>query len=233
MNRFIIIMLLIFTCVTVSFGQKLDESCKEAIQRANTDFSNGKMEAISYGLLIVADWDFEDFYDKYLLDIYGIKTSNGGCVIIESENCYSTRMFELIRMKYGKDIFNRARKEAEKLYPKEIKDFEDDSPEDELLANYVIVDVQPEFPGGLDSLFKYVDNQRSKIKFPQAHAEGKSFVSFVIDSTGRPIKVEIIKGYNAKFDSTIVEILTEMPSWKPGTNKNKKVNVKMVLPFSY
>ena len=242
MNRLFISAIFILTSLTVAIGQEWGDTCEEAIETADENFENGIMEATSYGLIIAADWDFEDFYDKYLLNKYNIKASNGGCVVTEHEECYSSRMFELIRQKFGEDFFKIAKKEAEALYPYEIKDFEDDFPEEEFpnvssqcesLDVYLVVDVWPEFSGGIDSLFKYVNKKISEVQLPQAHGEGKSYVAFVIDSTGRPNNVEIIKGYNAKFDSTLVEILLEMPKWKSGIKNDKKVNVKMALPFNY
>ena len=50
---------------------------------------------------------------------YRIDTKNAGCVITEYSECYSKTMNDLVLDKFGKDIFEKSRKEAEKLFKKE------------------------------------------------------------------------------------------------------------------
>jgi len=233
MKKLITSAFIILTCLSMTYGQEWDDTCEEAIERANKDFEKGNIKSISYGLIIAPDFEFEDFYDKYLFDKYRITSIDGGCVVTESSECYSSRMDALIKQKYGKNIFKKARKEAEKLYPNKIKSFDDDLTEEELYDVYTIVDTPPQFTGGYDSLFKYVDNQMSNFQLPKKDVEGRSFVGFVIDTNGKPIDVEVIKGYHAEYDSALIKILTKMPDWTPGKRKDQLVKVKLVLPFDY
>lgn len=237
MTKSLTSILLIFTSLTVTLGQEFDDSCEEAIARANEDFGNGIMKATSYGLTFAADPEFEGFYDEYLLDRYGVINANGGCFVTEGEECYSSRMFALIEQKYGQDFFKRARAEAEKLYPKKRKTFDDEAEEDIELADsdapYILVDVQPEFPGGLDQLYKYLGKELRERKILQDSAASRIYVQFVINSTGSVKEVEVVKGTNPKLNSALIDIFQKMPRWTPGLRQNENVNTKLIIPFSY
>ncbi|MEQ9166518.1 MAG: energy transducer TonB [Fulvivirga sp.] len=230
--------LLILSCLTATLGQEWDDTCEEAIARANKDFENGTMKSISYGLIIAEEFEFENFYDNYLLEKFGIQSYNGGCLIIESEECYSSRMYELIKDKFGQNFFKRTRKEAEKLYPHEIKKFSDldgssyslDSPD---RSPYIVVDIRPEFPGGFEALYEYVDNKIAESPIQLDSIVTRTFVAFVIDSTGQSKNIEILKGSEKQINSALVDILTKMPLWRPGIKQGKRVDTKLVLPFSY
>lgn len=97
------------------------KNCEEGIIEANTDFQNELYSSISYGLIIQNDSEFNEFVANYRKEKYGIITKMGGCVITPYTKCYSEKMHELILEKFGKDIFERSRKEANKLYSKQNK----------------------------------------------------------------------------------------------------------------
>lgn len=238
MIKYILILGLVGSANCDLVAQFLDESCAEATRRAGKDFRAGIMKATSYGLIVVADFEFEDFYDSYLLEKYGVDSQDGGCVIIESEECYSSRMFQLIKDKFGADFFKRTRIEAEELYSKPIKTFDDwDDPSTTAEVDnngfYVIVDVQPQFPGGFEFLREYVDRKMIERQFPVDSNASRTYVAFVVDTLGRPKNIEIIKSSNAQLNPTLIDTLTGMPSWIPGLLHGNKVEVKVVLPFKY
>ncbi|WP_291150802.1 hypothetical protein [Flavobacterium sp. UBA7680] len=94
------------------------KNCNEGVVEAQTDFNNGIYNSFSYGLLIQIDPKFDEFLENYRKEKYGIISKNLGCVITEYSKCYSEKMDELIFIKFGKDIFERSRKEAKKIYKK-------------------------------------------------------------------------------------------------------------------
>lgn len=100
---------------------------------------------------------------------------------------------------------------------------------------FVIVDVQPEFPGGNSALIAWIQNN---LKYPdeakKAGYEGKVMVQFVIDKQGNVIDVKIAKSSKIEaLDKAALKLLKQMPLWKPGEKHGQVVKTKMVIPVSF
>ena len=100
---------------------------------------------------------------------------------------------------------------------------------------YEVVEVQPEFPGGMKEMMKYI---QSNLKYPEAAkaagAEGKAFVQFVVKADGSISDVQIMRSTgNESLDAEALRVVKTMPKWRPAMNKGKAVNVKFVLPIVY
>ena len=107
----------------------------------------------------------------------------------------------------------------------------DDDPE----KIHQVVEVQPEFPGGMKEMMKYV---QSNLKYPEAAkaagAVGKAFVQFVVKADGSISDVQIMRSTgNESLDAEALRVVKAMPKWRPAMNKGKAVNVKFVLPIVY
>ncbi len=102
------------------------------------------------------------------------------------------------------------------------------------VVSNAVVDQQPEFPGGLESFYKFLS---ANIRFPaEALREGisaKLFVSFVIDTDGRLISIEFVKKAGYGMENAIEKVLIKSPLWSPGRVKSAKVNTKMILPVAF
>lgn len=99
---------------------------------------------------------------------------------------------------------------------------------------YKEAEVMPEYPGGMQALMTYMG---SSIKYPEtAEAdglEGKVFVQFVVDKSGKVGQVEVVRGVRDDLDSEAVRVISEMVDWTPGKQDGKSVSVQMVLPIAY
>ena len=107
----------------------------------------------------------------------------------------------------------------------------DDDPE----KVFQVVEVQPEFPGGMKEMMKYI---QSNLKYPEAAkaagAEGKAFVQFVVKADGSISDVQVMRSTgNESLDAEALRVVKAMPKWRPAMNKGKVVNVKFVLPIVY
>ena len=107
----------------------------------------------------------------------------------------------------------------------------DDDPE----KIHQVVEVQPEFPGGMKEMAKYI---QSNLRYPEAaakvSAEGKAFVQFVVKADGSISDVQIMHSTgNKALDDEALRVVSGMPKWKPAMNKGKAVNVKFVLPVVF
>lgn len=110
--------------------------------------------------------------------------------------------------------------------PKQVEVVE----EDNNLYNTAGVEVKPEFPGGIDKFYKYVQNN-----FEQPEDEGfpggKLFVQFTVEKDGSltDIKVRDI-GYGTK--AAAEKLLRKCPRWTPAEQNGKKVRCSYTLPIT-
>ena len=121
--------------------------------------------------------------------------------------------------------------EIDYVYDNTSDELADDNPD----KIHQVVEVQPEFPGGMKEMMKYI---QSNLKYPEAAkaagAEGKAFVQFVVKADGSISDVQIMRSTgNESLDAEALRVVKAMPKWKPAMNKGKAVNVKFVLPIVY
>ncbi len=128
-SSFCVLLLLFFSLVfSQNENSKKNDSivwrkltCERGVEQAKIDFDKGLYNCFSYGFIFETNYELSSYIQKYRKTKYGIDTRNAGCVITEYSDCYSRTMIDLVINKFGKDIFEKSRKEAEELFKKEKK----------------------------------------------------------------------------------------------------------------
>jgi len=99
---------------------------------------------------------------------------------------------------------------------------------------FTVVEQQPEFPGGMAALGQYLGQS---IKYPvaaqKANISGRVFVNFVVTTTGEITDVNLLKGIGFGADEEAMRVVSQMPRWKPGSQRGKAVNVRYNLPINF
>jgi protein TonB len=99
---------------------------------------------------------------------------------------------------------------------------------------FVVVEEQAEFPGGLDSMYAYI---HKNLKYPELAKEkgieGRVFVSFIIEKDGSISNVKILRGIGGGCEEAAVEMIKNMPKWKPGKQRGKPVRFQFTLPIKF
>lgn len=99
---------------------------------------------------------------------------------------------------------------------------------------WVTAEEAPEFPGGLDALYAYLNNN---INYPRQAVEagigGKVFVYFVIGKDGHIQDVKLMNSVGGGCDEEALRVIKAMPAWKPGKQRGKAVNVSFHLPVYF
>lgn len=99
---------------------------------------------------------------------------------------------------------------------------------------YDRVEVMPEFPGGMQGLFEYMQNN---VNYPKEaknqKIEGRVIVSFIVEKDGSISDVHPLTAVHPLLDKEAMRLVNEMPQWKPGTEKGKAVRVSFALPVSF
>jgi len=99
---------------------------------------------------------------------------------------------------------------------------------------FTIVEQMPEFPGGAESMMKYI---ASNVKYPAMAREtgisGNVFVSFVVNKNGEISDVKVLRGIGGGCDEEAVRVVRAMPRWIPGKQNGKPVPVQFNLPIKF
>ncbi|GAA4304635.1 energy transducer TonB [Nibribacter koreensis] len=97
---------------------------------------------------------------------------------------------------------------------------------------YNFVEKMPEFPGGTDAMYQYLN---SSFKYPEAlQHDGQPATmqfSFIISTTGKVHDLHKVKGVHPLVDAELTRVLQNMPAWKPGEQNGRVRRVKYTLPY--
>ena len=86
--------------------------------------------------------------------------------------------------------------------------------------------------------YEYVMNYLlEEIKYPAVakanKKEGQVFIKFIIDENGIITVPEIVRGVSPEIDAEALRVVTAMPAWNPGMEKEQPVAVQYILPISF
>ena len=96
------------------------------------------------------------------------------------------------------------------------------------------IQVLPQPYGGEAAWAKFL--QRN-MRYPQqaidAKAQGKVFLSFVVEKDGHISDIVVERGVGYGLDEEAVRVLKSAPAWKPGIQNGHPVRVKFTMPITF
>jgi TonB family protein len=121
------------------------------------------------------------------------------------------------------------------LSPKESKELGEKHAGNETEEEvFFIVEDMPKFPGGLPALKTYI---YSNLEYPEKAKtegiQGEAVVRFLINEKGEAVKGEILRSSYQGFDAPALQVISEMPDWKPGSQRGKPVKVWNVISIKF
>lgn len=106
--------------------------------------------------------------------------------------------------------------------------------EGKYVYNMAMVEVQPEFPDGIQALYKWLlENINYPVEAIEEGVQGKIIVEFVISTTGEIENARVLRGRHPALDKEAIRVVKAMPKWTPGSNNGKPVKVLYTLPVTF
>lgn len=105
-------------------------------------------------------------------------------------------------------------------------------PEDNNVYNTAGLQVQPEYPGGMDSFYAYV---RNNFNPPEVDRDMtvKVFVQFVIEKDGSMTNIKVLRDPGYGMGKEAIRVLKSMKKkWQPGVQNGKNVRASFTLPIT-
>jgi protein TonB len=99
---------------------------------------------------------------------------------------------------------------------------------------FIIVEKQPEFPGGFDALKAYLlTNVQYPSEAKKLGVKGRVFVYFTVETDGRITTIDLLKGLGFGCDDEAIRVVKAMPRWIPGSQSGRPLRVKYTLPVLF
>ena len=98
---------------------------------------------------------------------------------------------------------------------------------------YDLVDEMPSFPGGLEELYKWIDNN---VQYPAVAREngiGRVIVKFIVEKDGSLSDSTVIRSVHPIVDREALRLVGQMPKWNPGKRAGIPVRVRCGLPIKF
>jgi len=91
------------------------------------------------------------------------------------------------------------------------------------------IDIQPDYPGGLEIFYNFFDKNFQKPNVPSL--VGKIAFSFIIETDGTITNIKLLKDPGFGTGAEAERVLRLTPKWLPGKKDGKAVRVNYLLPI--
>ncbi len=99
---------------------------------------------------------------------------------------------------------------------------------------FVVVENQPEFPGGNAAMMKFLsDNIKYPVIAQENGLQGRVITNFVVERDGSITDVQVVRGVDPSLDREAIRVIQSMPRWKPGQQRGQPVRVRFTLPVVF
>ena len=99
---------------------------------------------------------------------------------------------------------------------------------------FVVVEEQPEFPGGNAAMMKFLsDNIKYPIIAQENGIQGRVITNFVVERDGSITDVQVVRGVDPSLDKEAIRVIQSMPKWKAGKQRGSAVRVRFTLPVVF
>jgi|AntAceMinimDraft_14_1070370.scaffolds.fasta_scaffold08245_4 protein TonB len=99
---------------------------------------------------------------------------------------------------------------------------------------WVDVKTKPIFPGGDAALLSFISKNTVYPEIPKNNnVDGKVYIQFVIDETGKVINSVVLVGIDPYLDAEALRVVSMLPNWTPGYQRDIAVPVSFIIPINF
>lgn len=102
--------------------------------------------------------------------------------------------------------------------------------EDNTVYNTAGIEVKPDFPGGMDKFYAFV--QKNYQTPDEEGLKGKVYVTFVVEKDGSLTDIKVLRDIGYGTGKEAIRVLKATPRWNPGEQNGKKVRCTFSLPIN-
>ena len=99
---------------------------------------------------------------------------------------------------------------------------------------FTVVEVMPEYPGGINALYKLLTDNLKYPKLAQENGtQGTVYITFVVGKDGYVKNMKVLRGIGDGCDEEALRVLKLMKQWTPGRQNGDNVAVQFNLPVKF
>ena len=99
---------------------------------------------------------------------------------------------------------------------------------------FIVVEVQPQYPGGDITMNKFISDNLQYPKIAQENGiQGRVITQFIVEKDGSLSDIQVVRGVDPSLDKEAIRLIRLMPEWIPGTQRGNKVRVRYTLPVTF
>ena len=95
------------------------------------------------------------------------------------------------------------------------------------------VDVDPQFPGGMDSVRSWITHHMDWSRFRDCNVTGRVSVAFIVETDGTITDVVRMRDIGCHVVDEVMKAVGTMPKWIQGKLNGKDVRVRYVLYYYF
>jgi protein TonB len=99
--------------------------------------------------------------------------------------------------------------------------------------DFIIREKQPEFPGGLEALTRFMQNNLITPDELEAGEKKIIKVKFIVGKDGSITDITIVESPGKAYEKEVSRVIKKMPRWKPGIQNDINVAVGYMLPVTF
>ena len=105
-------------------------------------------------------------------------------------------------------------------------------PPDKSIVTYYI---EPSYPGGTKACNDYLQNfgKNTPDFWADSNYNKKGYVQFIVEPDGSVSTISMLKSISPEADALAIELISQMPKWTPGYDKNGNIPCKVRLPIVF
>lgn len=89
------------------------------------------------------------------------------------------------------------------------------------------------FPGGITAMKRHVQAYTFDVTWLDSLPQKRGYVSFIVETDGRLMDIEIVRGISPELDDLMLRIVEEMPRWIPACDGNGPVRSRVRIPITF
>jgi outer membrane biosynthesis protein TonB len=98
---------------------------------------------------------------------------------------------------------------------------------------FVVVEQMPEFPGGMDSLDRFLQKNLRIPKTQISVIHETSYIEFTVYEDGSIDDIKVLRSAGGIYDREAIRVVEMMPPWIPGKQRGMPVAVQYTLPVKF
>ena len=128
-------------------------------------------------------------------------------------------------------------KDANSQQQKEVVDTQEhksvsSEPQDPI--NPGVIAEMPEFPGGMEKLIQFIEENTHLPKcVTDGKVQGRSVIEMVVEKDGTLSDFKVVRSLHKDCDSEAIRVLKSMPRWKPARLRGKTVRMQYTVPVQF